>query len=43
MLKLLGIEVHGGLEESGLVNEEQFEAIAFRNAAKPLKINMPAL
>ena len=31
------------LKESGLVNEEQFKAIAYENAAKLLKINTPAV
>ena len=38
-----GLKFMEDLKESGLVNEEQFEAIAYKHAAKLLKINTPAV
>lgn len=38
-----GLKFMEDLRESGLVNQEQFEAIAYKNAAKLLKINTPAV
>lgn len=38
-----GLKFMEDLKESGLVNEEQFKAIAYKNAAKLLKINTPAV
>ena len=38
-----GLKFMEDLKESGLVNEEQIKAIAYKNAAKLLRINTPAV